>query len=430
MTLGTTTAQGNVVLQAATDLVSKTLTSTAGAVTANSGQSMTLGTTTAQGNVVLQAATDLVSTTLTSTAGAVTANSGQSMTLGATTAQGNVVLDATTKLTATSLTSIGGAISATSGQTMVLGMASSLTDLSVDAGTGLIATALSSSAGSIAAGARVGDVVIQTVDATVNGKVTAPAGQARVDAIRVGTDFTLIGFNDLSVRSGTAGRNFTLASTGGSVTAGSLAARSVVLIAPKQVTVGSVTVADSFLFGGNNVFANVYASGGPLTGNVTGFNGAIANNVALTLYSPGGTSMGNLRTRTANVQVLAGPLAIANVEVVDRATLSNANTRVVVDQHDRSTQTGADVQLYSAGAPFSFSMFDNHVLTNAYVPYRNAGFDSLATSGLNLSAGEAGELALSMARNPLPTTSEQNAGTAKTPVVVTFTGFPVSLEEK
>ena len=214
------------------------------------------------------------------------------------------------------------------------------------------------------------------------------------------------------------------------MTAGSLAARSVVLIAPKQITAGSVTVANSFLFGGNNVSANVYSSGGPLTGNVTGFNGAIANNVELTLFSPGGTFMGNLRARTANVQVLAGPLAIASVEIVDRATLSNTKTRVVVDQHDLRVQTGADVQLYSKGAPFSFSMFDNHVLTNAYVPYRNAGFDSLATSGLNLSAGEAGELALSMARNPLPTTSEQNAGTAKTPAVVTFTGFPVSLEEK
>jgi hypothetical protein len=118
--------------------------------------------------------------------------------------------------------------------------------------------------------------------------------------------------------------------------------------------------------------------------------------------------------------------------VVDRATLTNPLTTIVIDQHDRSIQPGANVQLYSATSPFTLSLFDNHVISSAYEPYRDASHDGLVPTGLNQSVIETSEKMLTVSTGK-PRGDEDGPQTASVaqpkPVApkVKFTGFPVSM---
>jgi hypothetical protein len=168
-----------------------------------------------------------------------------------------------------------------------------------------------------------------------------------------------------------------------------------------------------------------------VTGNVTGVGGGLANNVNLVLSNSAGFALGNFLSRTAGVQIPVGPLSVANMQIVDRASIVNPMTTVIAEQHDRSIQPGADVQLYSAGAPFNLRLVDNHLFTNAYVPYRSPLHDAITTTGLDRSAVEYSELMLSVAGILDNLSSvQQRPEHAKPASSVTYSGFAVSMEEK
>jgi hypothetical protein len=168
-----------------------------------------------------------------------------------------------------------------------------------------------------------------------------------------------------------------------------------------------------------------------VTGSVTGVGGGQANNVNVVLSNPSGFVLNNLLSHTAQVQVPVGPLSVANMHIADRASIVNPKTVVIVEQHDRSIQPGADVQLYSAGAPFNLRLYDNHLFTNAYVPHRSAMHDAITTTGLDRSAVEYSELMLSVVGtldNMGP--RQQRLEYAKPASTVTYSEIAVSMEEK
>ncbi|WP_394787155.1 leukotoxin LktA family filamentous adhesin [Rhodoferax sp.] len=311
-------------------------------------------------------------------------------------------------------------------------------DVALDAGTSLSATSLQSVAGSVNATARNGDLTVGTVQAAVNGLLSAPLGKVQVGVITVGADFGLVGQNDVSLANATVHGRLTLGSTGGNASVGTVKATSADISALQDVTVDALTVDTSFQLAGNQVTAKVIGTGAPVTGAITGYNNGVASKVNLTLSNPGGFALDALKTRTGTLNVPVGALSIGSALVVDDAVILNPQSRVVVDQHDRSIHAGAAVQLYSAGAPFAFSLYDNHVFTDAYAPYRDAYHDALTSTGQNRSVVETSEMALSVGGTSKNTSQEYFKGPVskgsgedtEKPKLVKFSGFPVSLEEK
>jgi len=174
-------------------------------------------------------------------------------------------------------------------------------------------------------------------------------------------------------------------------------------------------------------------NGGPgiVGGSITGFNGGIASNVRLGLWSPSSFALSNFRAAYADVNQPQGWLSVDNLQIQDRATFTNPFTRLLVDQHVRTVQP-YDVQLYSGGAPFAFMMRDNFVDTMAYVIYRSPMHEVFAPAGKDSSSAEQTEDALtrSMAEQFGSKRKKSNGLRPEDTEValVTYAGLPVSLE--
>ena len=97
-----------------------------------------------------------------------------------------------------------------------------------------------------------------------------------------------------------------------------------------------------------------------------------------------------------------------------------------MDQHDRSIQPSG-VQLYSAGAPFSFSLSENHIGTDAFAIHSSSLHEVITPDGPNFSVVEQSEDALSMLNLKRPVSERKIADEARGSLI-TFTGVPVSLE--
>lgn len=175
---------------------------------------------------------------------------------------------------------------------------------------------------------------------------------------------------------------------------------------------------------------NAVVNGGPgsVGGSVTGYAGGIADHVNLTLSGPGGFAFDSFRTSTASVLLPLGPLTIDSALILDRATFENPLTMLLVDQHNRSLQS-ADVQLYSAGAPFSLGLSGNHVSTDAFVIHRSPQHEVITPSGSNTSVVESGEDALARAAGAKNEEEREQADDSDVPLI-TYAGIPVSLEEE
>ena len=429
--LNTAQATGDIALSAGRALTATTLASTTGDIraTAATGDMSTGSTTSAAGSVTLTATAGSVQTDATTAGARIGIVAAQDIGVNRATAGADIALDAGRDLQATTLASTGGAIRATTGRDMVIGTATAQHDVLLDAGRHLTAETLTSTQGSVIAHARRGNLRIGTLDAALDGVLSAPQGEVAIDRVKARRDFTLEAQNDVVVREGSAGGTFTLSSTGGNATAGTLTADTVVMRAPGRVYADRLNVASLFTLAGDRVNASVYGGVTPVKGTVTGFNGGIASDVVLALSGQGGFAIDHFKARTATVTNPVGPLAIQSMLVVDRATVTNPQTHVVIDQHDRSIQPGADLQIFSFGAPFSFSLYDNHDFTNTFVIYRSPEHDQIGDKGLNRSAVEFSELALSMARNKEDVTLEARQGIeGQDAKPVRYSGVPVALD--
>jgi hypothetical protein len=422
---------GDIRASAATgDLRTGRTTSTVGNVTftANAGD-VVAGATQAGGNVDMTATAGAVQADATTAGGRIGIAAAQDIGVNRATAGGDIVLAAGRDLQATTLASTGGGIQATTGRDLTVGTATAQRDIVLDAGRHLTAGTLTSTQGSVIAKARTGNLRIGTLDAALDGVLSAPQGEVAVERVKAGRDFTLEARNDVDVREGSAGGTFTLSSTGGNATAGTLTADAVVMRAPGRVAADRLHVVSLFDLAGDRVNAKVYGGAKPVKGTVTGFNGGTASDVVLALSGQGGFAIDRFKARTATLTNPVGPLSIDSMLVVDRATVTNPQTHVVIDQHDRSIQPGADVQIFSFGAPFGFSLYDNHAFTNAFVIYRSPEHDQIADMGLNRSAVEFSELALSVAGKREDPTLEARQGTEGQDLrPVRYSGVPVKLD--
>jgi hypothetical protein len=444
-------AGGSIVTSTRQDTTINAATAAAGIVADLALGNLTIGKATAGKDMRLAAALGAITATELTAGGTISTSAGRDTTINAATAAADIVADvalgdlsigkaaagkdmrlaaALGAITATELTA-GGKISTSSGRGASIGSATAVGDIALDAGAGLVADSLTSSGGSVSANARSGDVTVGALRAARNGQLTAPLGNVRVGSVNVGADFALEAVADVAVGNGSAGGAFRLSSLGGNATAGSLTADTVIMTAPKRVSANLLRVGTRFLLQGNAVDANVYGSAGSLAGTVTGYRGGMADQVTLTLSNRQGIAFDDFIARIASVDVPLGALSIANARIMDRAMLTNPLTRVIVDQHDFRPQPGADVQLYTDGAPFAFRMFDNHVLTDAFVILRNVEHDALATTGLDRSVTESSALSLLTARRM--TQLDPDADAKAKPgefIPVSYSGFPVSLEQK
>ncbi|RZL64885.1 MAG: leukotoxin LktA family filamentous adhesin [Variovorax sp.] len=430
LSLFSANAGGDMALGAGGNLVANTLTSQAGSITARAtAGDVQTGSVRAAGDVALTAEAGSVQADTTAAGGSIAMNAAQDIALQTATAGRDIVLNAGRDLQAGALVA-GGGIRATSGRDMDIGSAVAGGDIALDAGRHLRAGTLASTGGSVHAMARTGNLRIDDLDAAQSASVVAPLGQVELGRVRATQDFTLVAQNDVSVREGTAGGTFTLSSTGGNASAGTITADAVVMSALGRVSADRLNVQSMFSLAGDGVNAQVYGGAIPVRGTVTGYNGGIASDVVLGLSGQGGFTIDRFYAQTAAITNPVGPLSIDRMWVTRQGTVTNPLTQVVINQFDRSIQPGADVQLFSFGAPFSFSMYDNHAFTSAFVVYRSPQHDDIADMGWNRSAVEFSELALSVARkndDATLTARQGNEGQGDASPV-RYSGVPVALE--
>jgi hypothetical protein len=253
-----------------------------------------------------------------------------------------------------------------------------------------------------------------TTGAITTGSVTATGGSASLTAP-----------GDVTINTGTAGAGFTADSSAGNVSATTVTANAVTLAAAGDVTGGTVNAGSNLNLAGTTVNAAVNG-GGLVGGSVTGYNGAVASDVNLTLSSPGGFALTNFMTTTGSVNLPSGTFAVDNFIVMSSTTINNLQTSLVIDQTTKSILP-FDVQLWTGGGGFSLGLTGTHVTTSAFVIQHGALFDVITAGGPAVTASVLGNDALTLANTPPPLPpqgGEPQAGGA----LVTYTGTPVALE--
>lgn len=192
------------------------------------------------------------------------------------------------------------------------------------------------------------------------------------------------------------------------------------------VDIDTLNVGSDLQLAGPSVRARVNGGANPVTGSVTGIGGAPANSVNLILSGPGGFDFNNFIARTASVNIPLGTFSIDNAIILDRATFTNPQTRVLVDQHDKSIQR-ADIQLYTGGDPFSLYLKDNSLTTNSFVINRSALHEVITANGTNTSVVEQGQNELALAERSRSNNPDDEEGKL-TEALVSYEGVPVSFE--
>jgi hypothetical protein len=192
---------------------------------------------------------------------------------------------------------------------------------------------------------------------------------------------------------------------------------------------GYVRVGRNLYLSGPKVIASV--NGGPRTirGMITGLNGSLASEVALSLAGSGTFAFENFWARKASVDVQgSGKLSIKNAIVKDRATFSNDQTLVLLNQRSKAIGK-ADIQLYSGGYPLSLLLSGNRLSTSASIIYRDENHEAISLSGASASALEEGERALSGASASGSSLGEEGGEETVTGAdLVGFDGIPVTYD--
>ncbi len=280
------------------------------------------------------------------------------------------------------------------------------------------------------------DVRLVNLDATSGGVADLAAqGPLNIVGITASDRVLLSATGDITgdavTSTGTGGTNpdqtVSITSTGGGVTLASVSGTTGVSIAGQAgVAVDAVNVGTSVQLAAPVITAVVNGGAGPVGGSVTGFGGGIAGHVTLTLSGAGGFALGNFWAANATVDNPLGSLGIGSAIISDRATFSNPQTLLLVDQHDKSLQP-ADIQLYSAGGPFSMYMTGNQLTTEAMVIHSNSSHEVFSASGPSVSAVQQGDDTLARIKlSPAAPSGGGDGGHGGS--LVSFSGTPVSTE--
>ena len=356
-----------------------TLTAKAGSIEADD-------TTAMSGDITLNAASNLRTRLLESTKGSVTSDALNGDINSGTTLAG---MDVTFRALNGSIdaldTTAGRDLYFEAGKLLKIGKASAGGEMTLIGGTGFIADTLRSKKGNVRVTVRQGDLTIREVDAGIDALLNAPLGNISLQAVKAGRDIVANAGRNIGVGTGTAGRNFVLASTGGDIKVGQGESRKIDFSAPGEIDAGSQKVIQEIDLQGQRIRGTVQGGAGKVTGVVTGYRGGIAEDVQLTLSGVGGFALDKFWSNTAQVNNPVGTLTIEDARIMKRGTFANPLTLVLVDQLDRRIQNG-DVQLFTDKAPFSMDIFANKVFTDAYIIYRSTKHDVLFRSGVNTSA--------------------------------------------
>ena len=164
----------------------------------------------------------------------------------------------------------------------------------------------------------------------------------------------------------------------------------VTITAPSHITVGTIGVGTALNLASNQIQTAVTGGATPVGGAITGYDGGVAQNVAMTLSGTGGFVFSDFWAVNADVRIPVGALSVSNALIQDRATFTNPKTTLLIDQFDKSNQ-GADVQLYTGGDSFWFTLAGNRLDTDAFVLYRDPNHEVITPDGNNTSAAESAD---------------------------------------
>ncbi|MCC7484889.1 MAG: leukotoxin LktA family filamentous adhesin [Burkholderiales bacterium] len=300
-----------------------------------------------------------------------------------------VVLTATGDITGGAVTSTGStATTSSTAGGVSLASVTGLTGAAVS-GASSVAVGNLGSGGNVTARSAGGNVNVATAIAGGEARFSAPAG-----AIAIGD-----------------------ATAGGSVGAS----------AAGGIQAGTIHAGTSVELAADTINATVIGGPGVVTGSVTGYNGGIASSVNLVLSGAGGFAFGSFYTAAGGVSIPVGNFSFTDGVIIDRATFVNPQTSVLVDQHDRSIQP-FDIQIYTGGASFSFSLATNHVFTNAMSINASPYHEVLTPAGPAVTAVGEGYKALNDSAKPAPQEPREQEAGGEGPLV-SYTGVPVALDE-
>lgn len=191
--------------------------------------------------------------------------------------------------------------------------------------------------------------------------------------------------------------------------------------------VADITVATGAFLHGDQISATVWGTGlAPIGGSMTGYAGTAASNIDVKLSSRSGFDFDTVSMRRGAINMLLGDLWINDLFVGNRATITNAATRMLIDQDSRTLQ-GYDVQLYPEGRSFAVGLSRNLIDTDAFVIGRSPDHQTVTPDRFNLSSVEATERSLSVLLATAPSGPPPEAPSF--PELVAFSGSPVSLDE-
>src|SRR5690606_34216569 len=185
----------------------------------------------------------------------------------------------------------------------------------------------------------------------------------------------------------------------------------------------------------DQVQAHIVASAPGVGGSVTGVAQGLASDVQLTVDSSDTVRLDSLRSAQADVTVGSGRLDITQVDVTQHGVFSTSAMTVILQPTTWTLDPSADVQLYSAGKPFALSLYGNHALTDALVPYRSPEHDGVAPTGRNRSLLENGLMQLQLSGHGVwlwpQTQPEDNARRlSDDPAPVSFSGMQLSMKDR
>ncbi|MCP5145111.1 MAG: leukotoxin LktA family filamentous adhesin [Gammaproteobacteria bacterium] len=238
----------------------------------------------------------------------------------------------------------------------------------------------------------VGDInmVTATGDVSVNevrsgGDVVVDAGgMLDVAALSASGDVQLAAGADIVGGVVSSGGAAAMASATGQILFDDIsAANAVTLSAPLAIDVALITLGGDLTLASDLIDFTAVASGNAVMGGrITGFDGGPATQVTAAFDVPGGVALTQFSTADGTVQMLSGELSIANLLVLNRLTISNDLTHVLIEQNSRALES-FDIQLYSGATPFSLALSANRLFTSSLVIARNPRFQITTPFGYN-----------------------------------------------
>ncbi|MGH8397579.1 MAG: beta strand repeat-containing protein [Gammaproteobacteria bacterium] len=221
-----------------------------------------------------------------------------------------------------------------------------------------------------------GDINLSGVN-LILGHLTA-GGSASLKAVEllnlpyasIGGNLSLTSAGSLDFEKYAVGSTFSAESTQGSITGESLTAVNADLSALKDIQLSSADITHSLNLAAADITANVYQSKdtSPFQMTITGFNGGIADNVALEVDASGGLTLVLLRGKQVQLNTTAEQVQVNQAYVPDWFYLVTPSAKVLVANADPVTSLRpVDVQLYQPNYSFQLIQSGQNTFTDSYV---------------------------------------------------------------